>query len=441
MKKSGHRDIGDFVLMVLRKDEPLKYEDLERRFLMLASHFELTAKLMVGSIFRIRTESAAERGIRSKRDIAGRNEQFDKNHDIRGECGRLVDKGMVELDENGLYRLTPGGKEKAEKVTEEMERTAGAFRRNFLNPAAAARNTFIVDFFLAAMKLLVGFMSGSVGLIGDGADAGIDTVSAAIVWLGVKWKRELIGTVIILIMMFFTGVSIGYESMASVLQAVSGTIQPVSLPLLVIVVESIALICAAILTYYQRGVGKRYGSFALISQSIDSENHVYVAVAVMSGAVCSMLGIHFVDALIGGYVAFKILKDAIGLAGEVLSSIGGKEADLSRYKMPFEERWHLTRRETIKMWVLYKLKEGMLSREDIIDFLKSTFKPSYMPVLSEFHFSLGMDMDFDSEFDALVRPLFKEGWLVNKDGLYSLTKEGKHKVDSVFKGMRFHQNR
>jgi len=40
------------------------------------------------------------------------------------------------------------------------------------------------------MKLLAGFLSGSVGLIADGADATVDTVSASLVWIGIKYKKE-----------------------------------------------------------------------------------------------------------------------------------------------------------------------------------------------------------------------------------------------------------
>lgn len=41
-------------------------------------------------------------------------------------------------------------------------------------------NTVIVDFLLALIKLVAGFMSGSVALIADGADAAMDTASDAI---------------------------------------------------------------------------------------------------------------------------------------------------------------------------------------------------------------------------------------------------------------------
>jgi hypothetical protein len=438
-ENTGHRDFGDFILMVLLKDEPLRYDDLEQRFLTLASHFQLTAKMVLSSFFRGNFNFAFEDGKKRRRLIAGREVDFEKHHNIREECASLEKKGLIDRDDEGSYRLTAEGKIKAEQAANGMERAAGTFRRNFLNPTAAARNTFVADLFLASMKLLVGLISGSVGLIADGADAGIDTVSAVVVWLGVRLKKELIATIIILIMMGFTGVSIGYESVGSIMHTISGTIKPVALPLLVIAVEIVALLFAVIMTFYQRAVGKRYGSFALISQSIDSNNHIYVALAVISGALCSMLGIHFIDALIGVYVSFKILRDAVGLLGEVISSVQGRESDLSKYKMPFEERWHLTKRETLRMWILYALKECRLTKKDIVDFLEKTFKPTYMPILSEFRFGLGMDLDYDVEFDDLVKPMLREKWVAKDGDFFVLTKDGTRKVDSVFRIMRFHQ--
>ena len=45
-----------------------------------------------------------------------------------------------------------------------------------------------------------------------------------------------------------------------------------------------------------------------------------------------MFGIHFVGALIGGFVAFRILKDAVKLLHEAIFSMKGEEADFSKYK-------------------------------------------------------------------------------------------------------------
>jgi divalent metal cation (Fe/Co/Zn/Cd) transporter len=149
------------------------------------------------------------------------------------------------------------------------------------------------------------------------------------VWAGIKYKKEHLGALIIILMMFLTCLSVGYESLATIYAAITSTINPMAKPYLVIAVELVALVCAGILTFYQRYVGKMSGSLALISQSIDSKNHIYVAGAVIIGAVFSILGVHFIDALIGAYIAVCILKDAVGLSREAISSIKGEETDFS----------------------------------------------------------------------------------------------------------------
>jgi hypothetical protein len=45
------------------------------------------------------------------------------------------------------------------------------------------------------------------------------------------------------------------------------------------------------------------------------------------------------------------------------------------------------------------------------------------------------------ELDNLVKLLLEKKWLIQKDDTFSITKDGEQKVDSVFKGMRFHQNK
>ncbi|MFW6117088.1 MAG: hypothetical protein ACOC6G_00710 [Thermoproteota archaeon] len=93
-----------------------------------------------------------------------------------------------------------------------MERTAEWMESQLLSPTAAARNTVVADFFLAVMKVLTGVFTGSVGLMADGADAAIDTFSASVVWMGIKFEREFLGSLVIISMMFLTAISVGYES-------------------------------------------------------------------------------------------------------------------------------------------------------------------------------------------------------------------------------------
>ena len=429
-----HGDFHEFILLALMKEGPLKLADLEKMTSIMISQFEIIGvefgTRIVSSVFSKLGRPAAIRPSERTR--------HESEVDIESECKKLLEDNMIRLNDTEEYALTIKGKEKAREFEENLIKGVKIFERQFLSPTAATRNTFLIDFFLAVLKLFTGFTSGSVGLIADGADAAIDTVSASLVWIGMKMKRELLGTVIILIMMFVTGISIGYESAISILEAVSGTLLAMARPYLVVLTESIALIFAIILFLYQRFVGKRFGSLSLISQSVDSKNHIYIALSVIIGAILSTLGIHFLDAFIGGFVALKILLDAVGLSKETISSIRGEEIKLEKYEIPLVRQWQISKFETFKAWILFSIKEAKIrKREELINELENTFKPKYVPILSEMNFSLGKGYDFEESFDTLINPLLEEKFLLNKKGEYIITEKGIKHVSGFTRRMRF----
>ncbi len=212
------------------------------------------------------------------------------------------------------------------------------------------------------------------------------------------------------------------------------------MPYLVILTEIIALTVATFLFLYQRFVGKRNGSLALISQSVDSKNHIYVATGVIIGAIFSIFGIHFVDALIGGFVATRILIDGLGLSKEAFASIKGEDIDLEKYEVPFERHWRMSKLETFRTWILYSVKELELkTREELVDELNRTFKPKYVPILTEYKFRLGEGFDFEKSFGTLVNPLLEKGLLNKRNGDFQVTDHGKKRITELTKNLRFLQ--
>jgi hypothetical protein len=307
-----------------------------------------------------------------------------------------------------------------------MEATAMTVRGKILNPSVTARNAVFIDFFLAVIKLGAGFVSGSVGLKADGVDAVSDTVAAFLVWLGVRFKRELLSTLLVIMMLFVASVSLGYDSLSRIADAFRGGLVPMAMPLLVIVVEGISFVAAGALYLYQRHVGKVGHSLTLISQSVDSKNHIYLCLAVIAGALLSLAGILFVDALIGAFVAARIFLDAVGLLRDAVKSARGGEADLSRYPMPFETHWERLREEAFRIWILFAVhREGLRTKGEIVRSLESVFSsPGYIPVLSELQVAEPEAADFDGRFADLVQPLISGG-LLDLDGeSYSATEAG-----------------
>jgi len=425
-----HGDTYKFILMTLLKKGPLNFNQLEEQLTKFVNQFLFLGYSIIPAKIWLFENEHKRRDNKQKEDF-----------NLAIECKDLIQKGKIILNSEEKYTLTAKGKEEAIEITQHLKRSANRLEKNVLNPSAAAKNTVVIDLLLAIIKLFSGFLSGSMGLIADGADAAIDTASAMVVWLGIKYKKEFLGTLIIIIMMFITAGSVGYESVAKIIQFFYGIVEPMSMPYLVIIVEGIALVFAVLLYFYQRFIGKRNGSLALISQSIDSKNHIYVAFIIIIGAIFSIFGIHFIDALIGIFVAIRIFIDGIALSKEALWSIKGEETDFSKYGIPLEKHWHLSKIEAFRIWILYSIKkENLTSKEEIIHALEETYQPEYMPILSEFNMNLGKGFDFKEKIDDLIRPLLEKNWLVQKDNKLLLTQNGLEHMSRIFKNLRFHQN-
>ena len=71
--------------------------------------------------------------------------------------------------------------------------------------------------------------------------------------------------------------------------------------------------------------------------------------------------------------------------------------------------------------------------------MKCTFKPEYVPILTEYKFRLGDGFDFEESFDALVNPLLENGLLNKQNGDFLITDKGRKHVTELTKNLRFLQ--
>ncbi len=372
--------------------------------------------------------------------FGGKSERRRRTEEVLGveyACNSLITNKLVKVNEQSKYELTQEGKIKAEETAFNMERGAHMIETQFLSPSAAARNSTAGYVFVAAAKMIAGLFSGSVGLIADGADTTVDTAASAIVWAGIKFKKELWGTITILGLMFFTAALLFYESVRSIIENIAGTFVPMTLPFLVIAVELVAMVSMLIISVYQRFVGKRSQSLSLISQSIDSKNSMYSSAAVIVGAVFTLFGIYFVDAIVGAFIAVRITIDGADLTREVIRTMKGHKPELSKYKLPFEERIAQRRLDNFRNWILYAIHNDKIgTKEEIVCSLETTFRPSYMPAVFN-EFTAGKDMDFSEDFQDLVKPLLDDSYLTFAEGKYCLTAKGKTYIKDTVDTMRF----
>ena len=421
-----------FLMMAILREGPLSLDELWEKsmlFLSLIWYQQLPEKgqpLMERLFFKtthLRSELEEVRNDKS-------------NHGAAVEMDKLIKKDWINLNKDGKYELTNEGLSKAKIYEAEMKKEASMVDKE-LKPSTTAMNTTFLDAFLALIKLGGGLISGSMGLIADGSDATMDTVEAILVWLGIKYHREKLSTLLVVSGLFIAAITVLFDSITHLLATLGGNAEPITMPYLVIAVEGVAIMAAVFLFYYQRFVGKVTNSLTLISQSVDSKNHIFIGSSVIIGAIFAIYGIYFVDALIGLFVGAGIFRDAVSLLREAIFAERGGEEDYSKeYKLPLQECWEENRLIAFRNWILYLLWEDQQrTRKEIVSSLDSTFHPdNYIPVLSELKATGSKPYDFDGKFKNLVKPLIEEELLMEEIEEYLLTEKGeehlKHFINS-----------
>jgi DNA-binding PadR family transcriptional regulator len=343
---------------------------------------------------------------------------------IRKTLDELLERGWVTRD-GELYALTPQGRDAVAKRMLELGQIGAAVRK-FLVPQNASKVTLSIHLGLVAIKIPAALLSGSVGLLNDAIDTLLDAVSSTLVYLGFRFDKERVVNLVLVILMLTTGVTTFYEAVRRFFVA---TKFEVSWFTFLAAILS-ACICLA-LWAYQRFVGLQGGSIALITQSVDSRNHVIVAASVTLGLLASLLRFPLLDTLVGLTVSILILKSAIELTVEVIRSLGEEEVDLSSYEFGLAVQFDKFRESHLRDWVLYLVdREGIRTRAELVRLGCQALDTSQVFSLQ----AMGLAQEQHPPRETVERSLselVKRGWLVGNEQM-SVTDAGKKRLRRWF---------
>ncbi|MBN2257176.1 MAG: cation transporter [Anaerolineaceae bacterium] len=354
-------------------------------------------------------------------------EQYQDFIRLTQDLEKLTARGLVKR-KGDKYALTEAGHQQANEQLLHV-RQAADLARNLLQPKTVSKVGVAVHLALAAIKLPAALLSGSIGLFNDSADTLLDGVSSLMVYYGIRFNRERIVNIVLVLMMLLTG-SIG---MFKAVQRFFIPQEPVTDWFTFFASILSALVCLG-LGFYQRYVGLKSGSMALITQSIDSRNHVIVAATVISGLIASALHFTLLDTLVGVFVAGLILKSGIDLAIELIRSRGSNKTDLSRYDMVLAKRYQEFRQTQLRDWMLYLVDAGRVkTRRELLSETSQAFDFEAYPVLKAF--GLGGQGRMVELITQSLAELFERNWLSDGE-ILEVTISGKEHLRQQARGPR-----
>jgi cation diffusion facilitator family transporter len=182
--------------------------------------------------------------------------------------------------------------------------------------------------FLTSIKLLIGILTGSLGLLSEALHSGLDLIAAVITFFSVRisdnppdkehnfghGKVENLSAFLETILLFITCFWIIYEAMH---RLISGeTVIEVNVWSYVVVIISIAVDFSRSRALLR--VSKKYNSQALEADALHFSTDIWSSLVVLFGLICANFGLFFADsvaalivALIVIYVSYRLGRRSI----------------------------------------------------------------------------------------------------------------------------------
>ena len=189
---------------------------------------------------------------------------------------------------------------------------------------------------LCIMKILIGWISGSIAIIADGVNNLADASSSVITLAGFKLasmpedekhpyghaRIEYLAGMAVSVMIILVGVELGKSSLDKILHP-----SPLEFSWTLVIVLLIAVAIKIWQARFNISAGKRIDSLALMATGADSRNDVISTCVVLAGILFGHFKGIQIDGYLGLLVALFILWSGISLVRETVSPLLGEAPD------------------------------------------------------------------------------------------------------------------
>jgi cation diffusion facilitator family transporter len=178
-------------------------------------------------------------------------------------------------------------------------------------------------FFLTSFKLVIGLLTGSLGILSEALHSGLDLIAAAITWFSVRisdkpadkdhhfghGKVENFSAFVETILLLITCVWIVYEAIS---RLVSGNTHiDVNIWSYIVVVTSIIIDLSRSRALSR--VAKKYNSQALEEDALHFSTDIWSSAVVLVGLICANFGIYIADCIAALCVATIVIYISVKL--------------------------------------------------------------------------------------------------------------------------------
>jgi len=200
---------------------------------------------------------------------------------------------------------------------------------------------------LSTAKILVGILSGSMAVIGDGIDSATDIVMSLITLFAAKimtrppdaehpygyGRAETVATKLLSFMIFFAGAQFMISTISRFQRIES--LQKPDIAAVYVILASVA--GKLVLSRVQHNMAQKSGSAMIGAIAKNMQNDILISLAVLLGlAFTFMMDLPIMDLLTALGISIWVMKSAFSIFMETSSEVMEKTKDLSIYDALFE---------------------------------------------------------------------------------------------------------
>ncbi len=328
----------------------------------------------------------------------------------------LVDDNLNDLNHHGFtefsdeYKITEKGLDALAEKEREIEKSHG-----HLSKEACAAYSLWGNVGLSALEFIIGFLSGSIGLIADAVHTAIDIVASAITWTGIKVNKEAQAALIGGIILCGIGIFIAYESVAKIFKPAD-----VHLQALALITIGINIAVNSYFSFYKFYVGGKTRSISLIADAYHTKTDTWSSVAVLVGLLGATFGFFTLDAIAGAVVSFFIVLGGYELIKESHGVMRGENPKLEKFSKFLKSHLKILRSRGVfvSLWLLslQEMPEG-----ENLRCLKNGFGR---------HFPVKLE---DKDYDAIYSRLENDALVESTGDKLRLTEKGRKELKILAK--------
>lgn len=287
--------------------------------------------------------------------IAATKQVLVTNEDVEEYFLIAKKEQLIIVNSEGKIQLTEEGK-RLVKVSYYHNLYTSHYMRIFFSTKTVMATTAFVLIFLSFLKIFTGLQLGSQAMLTEGFENLTDLIKIGIiVVLSFILKKDKLASIIIIGMMLFTGFSLIWSGIESLLNPT--TIVP-TVQAYIIGIVSIVLNVG--LLFIKSMVGRISGNLSLLSDSKDALLNIRISIGVLIGLTFAIFNIYFVDSLIGIIIAILVFIDGITIIRELL--VKEEDFDITSIKV-FADNIYNTR---LTAYIIGSIRREDLTMEELL---------------------------------------------------------------------------